>query len=225
MLKTVFSKVMWVGRATTFAVGLAVILALTVGLATTALAGNGDPFKLGKSNTASKVSKLIKSGAGPALELQVDSGAPLAVNSDTEVANLRAANATQADSATNADSADNADKLDGKEAPLVASVNLLGNASTEDTDVVSSQKRRTGVYSVQFARDVSSCHQVASLGTDPATQGSFNPNTFNGEIGQVSTFNFFDPNTLQSQPDKIAVATYDSAGTLTDKSFHLAVFC
>jgi hypothetical protein len=51
---------MWVGKATTFTISLEVIVALTVGLVTTALAGNGDPFKLGKSNTASKVSKLIK---------------------------------------------------------------------------------------------------------------------------------------------------------------------
>jgi hypothetical protein len=38
MTKKILEKVTIVGRATTFTVGLAVILALTVGLATTALA-------------------------------------------------------------------------------------------------------------------------------------------------------------------------------------------
>ena len=37
-MKTAIEKVTWVGRITVFAVGLAVVLALTVGLATTALA-------------------------------------------------------------------------------------------------------------------------------------------------------------------------------------------
>jgi hypothetical protein len=41
MAKRIYEKVMFVGRATTFTVGLAVILALTVGLATTALRALG----------------------------------------------------------------------------------------------------------------------------------------------------------------------------------------
>ena len=53
MTRTIFSKVMWVGRVTVFLVGLAVILALTVGLASTALAGTGigTRFDLGKTTT------------------------------------------------------------------------------------------------------------------------------------------------------------------------------
>jgi hypothetical protein len=38
---TVLATTMWAGKATTFMVGLAVVLALTVGLASTALAGTG----------------------------------------------------------------------------------------------------------------------------------------------------------------------------------------
>jgi len=41
MLRSAANKVMWVGRATVFLVGLAVILALVVGFATAALAGTG----------------------------------------------------------------------------------------------------------------------------------------------------------------------------------------
>jgi hypothetical protein len=95
MLKSATSTVLWVGRATVFVVGLAVILALVLGVATAAFGANGDVFKVGRSNFASAVSVLDKSGAGPALRLLVDSGAPMAVNSSAKVTNL------------------NADKLDG----------------------------------------------------------------------------------------------------------------
>jgi hypothetical protein len=107
MTKTIFKKVVWLGRATTFLVGLAVILALTVGLATAALAGTGvgARFQLGQTNTVNAVTKLVGSVAGPsmvvdnnstnaaatALDLQVEPGkAPMKVNSQTKVANLTA---------------------------------------------------------------------------------------------------------------------------------------
>ncbi len=113
MTKRIYKKVMFVGRATTFTVGLAVILALTVGLATTALAGTGvgARFQLGQTNTVNAITKLVGSVAGPslqidnnstnanatALDLQVEPGkAPMKVNSEAKVANL------------------NSDKLDGK---------------------------------------------------------------------------------------------------------------
>jgi ABC-type antimicrobial peptide transport system permease subunit len=96
MLRKAASKVMWVGRAASTMFGLALVLALVVGAASAAFGANGDFFKLGNSNNlASAVSTLTKSGAGPALSLKVDSGAPLAVNSSSKVAKL------------------NVDKLDG----------------------------------------------------------------------------------------------------------------
>jgi hypothetical protein len=91
MLRSTASKAMWVGRATVFFVGLAVILALVFGVTSMALGANGNPFILGKAaNTASNVTGLVKNGAGPALRLKVDSGPPLAVNSSAQVANLNA---------------------------------------------------------------------------------------------------------------------------------------
>jgi hypothetical protein len=67
MVKGAAKRVMWVGRATVFLVGLAVVLALTVGVAFTALAGSGvgARFDLGKTNTVNAVSKLVGSVAGP----------------------------------------------------------------------------------------------------------------------------------------------------------------
>lgn len=110
MTRTIFGKVMWVGRATVFCVGLAVILAVALGVTTTALAAvPGDPFKLGKLNSIDKMSTLVGSasgtllrvnneGSGPALDLRVEEGeAPMNVNSTTRVNDL------------------NADQVDGKD--------------------------------------------------------------------------------------------------------------
>ena len=99
MLRSTASKVMWVGRATVFLVGLAVILALSVGVVSKATAHTGSAglFHLGHNNPVSALSTLTKSGAGPALSLKVGSGPPLAVNKQAKVANL------------------NADKVDGKD--------------------------------------------------------------------------------------------------------------
>jgi hypothetical protein len=108
MLRDAASKVMWVGRVTVFVVGVTVILALVLVAAGAAFGANGDFFKVGRSNLASAVSVLGKSGAGPALRLLVDSGAPMAVNSSTRVTNL------------------NADQLDGKNQSAFADVNELG---------------------------------------------------------------------------------------------------
>ncbi len=90
MAKTAASKVMWVGKATVFLVGLAVILALLFGVASTALAHKGEKgfFHIGHKNVSKAVSTLVKKGAGPALNLQVGSGPPLAVNSSEKVTNL-----------------------------------------------------------------------------------------------------------------------------------------
>jgi hypothetical protein len=53
-MRLAVEKVMWIGRATVFTVGLAVTLALMLGVATVALAAvPGDPFKLGKVNIIS----------------------------------------------------------------------------------------------------------------------------------------------------------------------------
>jgi len=98
-------KVAWMARTTTTVVGLAIMLALVFGVATTALGGTGigARFDLGKTNTVNAVSKLVGSVVGPsltidnnstatgatALDLQVEPGKPpFKVNSTTEVQGL-----------------------------------------------------------------------------------------------------------------------------------------
>jgi hypothetical protein len=122
MLRNAASKVMWVGRATVFLVGLAVILALVLGLATAAFGANGDFFKVGRTNLASAVSTLDKSGAGPALRLLVDSGAPMAVNSSAKVSKL------------------NADMVDGKNATQIG---VNGREQVESDSVSNSDSPKS----------------------------------------------------------------------------------
>ena len=105
MLRSTTSKVMWVGRATVFLVGLSVILALLFSVASTALGANGKPFILGKGNAATLLTRLtgnvngaamqvVNSNAGAddtALDLSVQPGeAPMRVNSSAQVLNLNA---------------------------------------------------------------------------------------------------------------------------------------
>jgi hypothetical protein len=104
-MKTAARSVMWVGKATVFLVGLAMMLALTVGLASAALAGTGigASLNLGKVNKVNAISTLVGSVAGSslkidnnstgtgatALRLEVEPGKPpMSVNSTTEVQGL-----------------------------------------------------------------------------------------------------------------------------------------
>ncbi len=227
MIRSTASKVMWVGRAAVFLVGLVVILALVFGVATTALAGTGvgAAFNLGKVNTVNKLSTLVGStassmlmvdnnGSGTALYLKVGQGtdpatktvAPMKVDSQQVVTNL------------------NADQLDGRDSndfdPLLAYIGSTGNQSNSP-DVISSQKVKTGTYTVEFGRDVSNCHRVAMLaqGND---FGFLNPANVTGTKGEVSTFR---PFAVENNLNKVGVNTFDSAGTAADRSFELAVYC
>jgi hypothetical protein len=105
--KKILSGALWLGRGTATVMGLALFLALTVGLASTALAGTGVGARLdlGKTNTVNALTTLVGSVAGPslkidnnstngsatALSLRVEAGkAPMKVNSGARVANLNA---------------------------------------------------------------------------------------------------------------------------------------
>ncbi len=70
MLRSAVSKVIWVGRAAVSLVGLAVILGVLFGVASTALANN-DNFILGVlTNRASDITRLTANvPGGPALQV------------------------------------------------------------------------------------------------------------------------------------------------------------
>jgi hypothetical protein len=89
MLRSAASKAMWIGRMTSAVVGLTLILALVLGVASMAMSQTGKPFILGKQNTADQASKLIRHGAGTTLSLEVQDGQPpMKVDSSGKVANL-----------------------------------------------------------------------------------------------------------------------------------------
>jgi hypothetical protein len=107
MFRSAVSKAMWVGRATVFMVGLAVILALLFGLASMAFAANGDAWRLGRTNVATAITRLggqpgvngpmvsITNNNGgtydTALDLVVEGAEPpMTVNSSTKVQSLHA---------------------------------------------------------------------------------------------------------------------------------------
>lgn len=100
----VLARIVRLGRSTATMMGLALMVAVVLGVATTALgAVPGDPFRLGKVNAINTVSRLVggennamlsidntSAGASAtALDLRVEPGkAPMKVNSTTRVANL-----------------------------------------------------------------------------------------------------------------------------------------
>ena len=109
-MRAIFGKALWVGRAASTVLEL--VLALVLGVATTALAGTGvgAAFNLGKTNSVDRLSSLVGSvsgavlkvdnnGAGTALDLRVGPSAaapdtkttpPMRVDSQAEVGNLNA---------------------------------------------------------------------------------------------------------------------------------------
>ncbi len=104
MVRSVASKVVWIGRATIFLVGLAVVLAVVLGLASAALAGTGVgprsiwvrpiPSTNSVGSTDNPMLRVTNKNSGTdatALTLQVEPGhAPMKVNSSTQVSNLNA---------------------------------------------------------------------------------------------------------------------------------------
>lgn len=107
MVKTIFSGVWRIGRVTALTLGLAVMLALVVGVASAAFGANGDAWRLGRANVATTITslggtlgvdgpmlRLTNNNPDPndtALDLQVQTGeAPMSVNSTTKVSNLNA---------------------------------------------------------------------------------------------------------------------------------------
>ena len=90
-----------------------------------------------------------------------------------------------------------------RDAPLWAVVSSLGERERSH-GATSVQKISTGRYEVVLERAVSGCAHSATIGP-PSGQVS---------VSQDGT-----------ETDKITVFTTNSAGTLSDRSFHLVVVC
>ena len=77
--KKVLSGILWLGRGAATMMGLVVILALVLGVATSALAGTGvgATFDLGRTNTVDAMSRLVGSTNNALLKIENDDGGDL----------------------------------------------------------------------------------------------------------------------------------------------------
>jgi hypothetical protein len=239
MLRSVASKVAWVGRTASTVFGLALVLALVVGVAGAAFGANGQAWILGQNNVATAITRLagaagvngpmlqlINNNAGAndtALDLRVQAGEPpLRVNSDQVVTNLNAdkldgqeANAFLGASQKAAD----ADLLDGKDstqfAPHILFARVFSDGSLDTANsshADSSFRSNTGVYIVNFDRNIGSesCVAIAEPQVQALTA------TFEGTAGGRAS-------------DEVIVHLYDSfvndTNKFVDGGFMVAVFC
>ncbi len=171
----IFGKVMWVGRATVFLVGLAVILALTVGVATTALGANGQSFLLGRFNAATALTKLTGNVNGAAMQvvnsnadandtalnLSVQAGeAPMTVNSAKKVANL------------------NADRLDDREASSFANATHAHSGSQITSGTVAESRIDSSLTRDGEVMDTVKANDGSGSGVDADTIDGQNSSSF-----------------------------------------------
>jgi hypothetical protein len=225
MMRAILSKVMWLmrgmlwlGRSTATVLGLAVMLALVVGLASTALAANGQPFLLGKlTNAATATTRLVGNvAAGPALQVINPNTAASARGLDVLVASGKPPIyvSPSAGKAINL----NADKVDSKDASQLegalayAHINVDGTLDTAlSKNVDKSLRVETGSYCVNS--------------TVP-------PRNAVATIDQFSSFGFIELHTDGGGTQCSAVGgTYNiqvhianSAGTASaDKAFYIVI--
>ena len=102
-------------------------------------------------------------------------------------------------------------------------IDVRSNGTGSNDKVATSSKLRTGVYLIEFNRTVADCHRVATLGSERGL--SFNADTVTPDTGEIQADSAFRGESDESDKKLIMVTTRASAGALTDKSFHLAVFC
>lgn len=158
--RKVIGGVMWLARGTATLLGLALMLAVVLGAATTANAAAGDPLELGEINYINKVTRLVgasdgvllsitNNGGGSALRLQVKPGeAPVSINPEAGTATgLSADRLDGKDSAAflgKGDKAFNSDRLDGLDSFDFLQENERDDFLPSDTYTVSDLVRTPG---------------------------------------------------------------------------------
>jgi len=252
MIRTVASKVMWVGRATVFLVGLAVILALVMGVASAAFGANNGNFILGKTNVATLITRLAGSNGvdgamfevqnnnsgtnDTALSLKVQAGeAPMMVNDTAgKATNLNA------DKLDGADSAAYQKRVSG-ECPAGESIRVIaadGSTTCEpDDEVLGAVVRRDGT----LARGKGAL-SATQFGVDSGTYGvrfdrDVTSCVYTATIGlsavQDSPTGTSPPGEItvaplseaSGAPNGVFVSTHNSTGTTESRAFHLALNC
>lgn len=222
------------GKAAVFLVGLAVILALLFGVASRALAADGDPFLLGEQNVASAVSQLVKQGPGPALSLEVEAKQPpLEVNSKKKVARLNAdsldgknstdfyaAGSKVADSnhADQADNAANADKVDGKHANDLAVKTAFTSGFGANPTTTTQFLAQPAIVSVGTGEAVHVTSNKAFGSTATGGANALNLYTCYRPQGSTATPNLFGGGILGNQVAQNTRVTMGLSGVLVGLS-------
>ena len=160
MLRSAASKVAWVGRTASMVFGLALVMALLFGVASTALAGNLDPLRIGSlKNVATKVTGLIgKVATGEALVVKNPSGGsalglsvgdPLADPATKTVAPMKVDSQVMVDNL-------NAEQLDGQKAS--ESAEPRGYAHVKPEGDIDTSYPRKGVNDIIIPPDETSLY-------------------------------------------------------------------
>ena len=190
------------GQATAFVLGLIVLLGLLLGPVSLGLAAVGDPLTLGQANSAGDaltrlvanlpgpVLRLTNTGAGPALDLRVEGGAPpLKVNTGVKVTGL------------------NADKLDGREAADLAGVRAYAHV-TPDGEF--DPARSEGVNGVILDSYSSSESQYCFDLVEPAKVAVGSPFLTNAGFVSTATGNDIQVDSCPASHRDAVVRTYGS---------------
>lgn len=193
------SEAMKLGRATVFAVGLAVILSMVLGVATSALAAMpGDPFRLGRINSIDRLSTLVgttanamlrvdNDGTGPALSLQAGAGNP------PVVVNAAAGTATNLD----------ADELDGQDSTDFLPAEIYEKSASQTIPVGSSSGTTATCDSGDIA--VSGSYAITQTGASlEVTSERRVDDRFDEEMGQTNPSGW---HVIAENPDTSAEGT------------------
>lgn len=203
MMKKIARRTLRIARGTALAVGAAVMMAVVLGVTTTALAGTevGATFNLGKANTVDAVSRLVGSvtgsmlivdnnGAGTALDLRVGpattppdqkTAAPMKVDSQARVDNL---NADELDNKSASDflaadgKAQNATHADQAD----SATNTQNAANAQNATAAQNADKLDGKDSSEFATKSSEAwRQITTTGTNPYNRFYAGWTNFDGE--------------------------------------------
>ena len=152
-----------------------------------------------------------QAGGLPALEDRVEADEALIATLQTQVATLMS-EVTALQGAVSTLQTEVADLLGQNNWAVVNVDGTIARASSAAVVVGNPHVAGSGVYEVNFGKDVSKCTYEATLG---------GTGTLAVPAGEVTVTGDTDADS----PNDVTVSTFNSAGTATDSSFHLTVTC
>jgi hypothetical protein len=113
---------------------------------------------------------------------------------------------------------------------LFANIDSTGKVVSGSLGVVAEEvSTDPGLYDVKFGQDISRCTAVANVGSVPLFSGNGSGTGRQVAFANVSQYSpgaYYDPPTDNLPTGQtVAVEVYLPNGSLTEGSFHLAVFC